>query len=125
MPYKLQTCKRSGFQWKQFTSLQKCPCKECASEKKVKKIRRVSEKKAAQDIVYNELRRLFLLRPENRVCPVTGEPTTDCHHKKGRVGSLYLDTRYWLAVSREGHRQIEENPHWALEMGYSLKRLSA
>ncbi|WP_262885687.1 hypothetical protein [Myroides sp. LoEW2-1] len=43
---------------------------------------------------------------------------------KGRVGSLFLDTRYWLAVSREGHRMIEENPKWAKEKGYSLNRLS-
>lgn len=108
----------------QYNSLQKYCSPHCLAEQgKVPKIKKVSEKRKAQQIVYNELRRLFLNRPENQICPITKQPTTDVHHRKGRVGSLYLDTRYWLAVSREGHQKIEANPEWAYEMGYSLKRI--
>lgn len=122
--FKLRKCKTSGHEWKQYNSLQKCTCDSCKSKaKKPKKIKPVSEKRKAENLVYSELRRVFLNRPENKVCPITGQPTTDVHHRKGRIGKLLLDTKYWLAVSREGHQKIEENPEWAYAMGYSLKRL--
>lgn len=74
-------------------------------------------------------------KPENKQCPVFPNlSTTDVHHKRGRIGyadewarlnniSLYLDERYWLAVSRQGHRKIEDNPEWAKSKGFSLNRL--
>lgn len=73
---------------------------------------------------YSVLRTEFLSKPENRICPITKQPTTDVHHKRGRVGSLYLDTKYWVALSREAHKFVEENPEWAKENGYSESRLS-
>ncbi len=110
------------------------------AEKKPKEIKarkpipRVSKKRAVEDAKYTAAKIQYMSKVENRICPVTGQVTTDVHHKKGRVGfadqwarinniSLLLDTRFWLAVSRDGHRQIEENPSWAKEMGYSLNRL--
>lgn len=121
--FKLRKCKTSGLEWKQYNSLQKCPCDACKSKaKKPKRIKPVSEKRKAENLVYSELRRVFLNLPENKVCPVTGQPTTDVHHKKGRIGTLLLDTKYWLAVSREGHIKIEENPEWAYEKEFSIKR---
>ncbi|WP_060868532.1 hypothetical protein [Chryseobacterium indologenes] len=99
-----------------------------------KPIPRVSKKRAVEDAKYTAAKIQYMSKVENKICPVTGQITTDVHHKKGRVGfadqwarinniSLLLDTRFWLAVSRDGHRQIEENPSWAKEMGYSLNRL--
>lgn len=73
--------------------------------------------------LYLKKRIEFLEKPENKICPITGTRTTDVHHKKGRVGSLYLDERFWIALSRAGHKQVEENPEWAKENGYSLNRL--
>ena len=35
--------------------------------------------------------------------------------------SLYLDKRFWLAVSHEAHEMIENNPDWAVEKGYSIR----
>jgi len=95
--------------------------------KKVKeptKIKKVSKKRNLENILYNSERIKFLQLPENKICPITKEPTTDVHHKKGRIGSLLLDTKYWVALSRSGHRFVEENPIWAKENGYSLNRLS-
>lgn len=73
---------------------------------------------------YNRLRLEFLNKNENQICPITGGKTTEIHHKKGRIGKLLNDTRYWIALSREGHIKVELNPKWAKEYGYSLSRLS-
>ena len=91
---------------------------------KVKPIAKLSKKKKQEMAVYLKLRADFLNKLENKICPITKEPTTDVHHKKGRVGKLFLETKYWLAVSRKGHQKIELNPEWAKENNYSLNRLS-
>ena len=97
----------------------------CKKQKaNVKPIAKLSNKKKQEMAVYLKLRSDFLNKPENKICPITNEPTTDVHHKKGRVGKLFLDTNYWLAVSRKGHQKIELNPEWAKENNYSLNRLS-
>ena len=90
----------------------------------MKPIPKVSKKRQIQNLQYSVLRTEFLGKKENQICPITGNPTTDIHHKKGRVGELFLDTKYWVALSREGHRFVEENPEWAKEKGYSLNRLT-
>lgn len=89
-----------------------------------KPIKKVSEKRSVENLKYIAQRIVFLGKPENKICPITKKPTTDIHHKKGRIGSLLLDERYWVALSREGHKYVEENPDWAKEHGYSLNRLS-
>ncbi len=126
--FKLKVCKVSGKEWRQYNSLQKCPCcshsKPLPKETKKYVIPKVSEKRKIENLKYSVLRTEFLGKKENQICPITRQPTTDIHHKKGRVGSLFLDTRYWIALSREGHKFVEENPDWAKENGYSLDRLS-
>ena len=92
--------------------------------KEFKPIPKISQKRKIENAKYIVLRIEFLGKKENEICPITNKKTTEIHHKKGRVGSLFLDVRYWLAVSREGHRMIEENPEWAKKEGYSLSRLS-
>ena len=92
--------------------------------KEFKPIPKISQKRKIENAKYIVLRIEFLGKKENQICPITGKKTTEIHHKKGRVGSLFLDVRYWLAVSREGHKKIEENPVWAKKEGYSLSRLS-
>ena len=94
------------------------------TEPKPKKaIPKRSKKKIVEDLQYSVLRKEFLGKPENRICPITGEEATTIHHKKGRLGDLYLDTRYWIALSMRGHETVENSPQWAKEMGYSLSRL--
>jgi len=87
-------------------------------------IKKVSDKRTLENLKYQSQRIIFLGKPENKICPITKKPTTDIHHKKGRIGSLFLDERYWVALSREGHKYVEEHPEWAKENGYSLNRLS-
>lgn len=118
--------------FKQYNSLNSYCSPTCKNKNKkpdlklksLYKIPKVSEKRKVDNAKYLVLRIEFLGKPENQKCPITGKPTTDVHHSKGRIGSLLLDTRYWIALSREGHKYVEENPEWAKENGYSLDRLS-
>lgn len=119
--------------FKQYNSLVKYCGPKCQNKNRkpnlqlkslYKPIKQVSDKRKIENAKYLVLRIEFLGRPENQKCPITGKPTTDVHHMKGRIGNLLLDTRYWVALSREGHRFVEENPEWAKENGYSLNRLN-
>lgn len=93
-------------------------------EKKVQKpIARRSKKRTIEELQYNSDRIIFLAKPENQICPITKQQTTEVHHQKGRIGKLLLDQRFWIALSTEGHRQVELNPEWAKENGFSLSRL--
>ena len=91
--------------------------------KEFKPIPKISQKRKIENAKYIVLRNEFLGKKENSICPVTGEKTTEIHHKKGRVGSLFLNTKFWLGVSRKGHLKIENNPEWAKENGFSENRL--
>lgn len=147
MSFKLRTCKKSGLQWKQYNSLQKCPCDYCtvvivgkrkfksSPIKRQKTIRKISAKQEKKNEEYMVVRNSFLSLLENKICPITKQPTTEVHHKAGRAGfadewarlnntPLLIDVRYFLAVSRNGHRWIEENPAEAKQMGYSVDRLT-
>ena len=57
----------------------------------------------------------WLRLPENRWCRVyllllgRHEPATQCHHYRGRRGRLLLYEPFWIPVSWEGHRWIDEH----------------
>jgi hypothetical protein len=42
----------------------------------------------------------------------------EVHHTRGRAGSLLCDERFWLAVSKQGHRWIHANIEKARNMGF-------
>jgi hypothetical protein len=88
-----------------------------------KRIARRSKKRIAQEKIYSQLRKAFLNKEENKVCPIMNTRTTTVHHKKGRLGDLLTDTRYWIALSMEGHVFVEQNVEWAKANGFSLSRL--
>lgn len=144
--FKEKVCKVSGHKWKQYNSLQKCPCSLCVeSRENLKKgkivvkartpVKKVSDKRKVENLQYAADRIVFLNKPENRICPVTGQRAKEVHHMRKRRGyadelarlnniPLLLDQRFWLAVSRDGHEAIENNPEWAYEKGYSIKNNS-
>lgn len=123
--FKERKCKLSGVIWKQYNSLQKCQCDECKAllvkkPKKLYTIPKVSEKRKVENIKYSAQRIVFLGKPENQTCPITGWPATEVHHKwcgKDRA-KYYLDESTWMAVSRDGHNWIHDNPKEARELGY-------
>lgn len=57
-------------------------------------------------------------------CEVFGcnKLANDLHHKRGRIGSLLWDPKFFMAVCRSHHNEIEENPEWAYKNNYSVKR---
>lgn len=95
------------------------PKPEKTMKKQPAKIKKFSKRREYENKVYLTLREIFL---KGKICPITGGPAEDVHHKRGRIGSLLTDVRFFLAVSREGHCMIEANPLWAKQMGYSLER---
>lgn len=92
--------------------------------KKVKQVKRaplkkISDKRKAQVAVYSLLKKQFL--KDNPKCLVTGKPSTQIHHINHREGERLNDTRYWMAVSQEGHDYIHANPKESYEKGWLIK----
>ena len=102
------------------------------SKKPQKAIQKMTPKLKRETVLYQKAKLEFLNKPENKQCAVFPHmKATQVHHRKKRRGfadeeardqglRLLYDPRFFLAVSMDGHRKIEENPEWALEMGYSL-----
>lgn len=76
-----------------------------------KPIRKVSKKKAASDKLYRARVKVWL---EGKVCAVyPWKDATQCHHQRGRAGSLKMDERFWIPVSTLGHDMIRNHPNQA------------
>jgi hypothetical protein len=86
-------------------------------------IKKVSQKRNLENKEYLKVRKVFL--QSLMFCQVNSckKLPTEVHHKKGRIGKLLTDTRYFLGVCRECHNKIELEPLWAKENNYSLNRL--
>lgn len=87
-------------------------------------IRPRSNKRAAQERRYSKLRKVFLFTHPTCEVKGCGCEATEIHHRKGKIGDLLTDERWFLAVCRPHHIYIELNPALAKEHGYSLSRLS-
>jgi hypothetical protein len=69
---------------------------------------------------YKELREIYLKEHEFcEVCKI--KPATEIHHIEKRVGDNLF--KHFLAVDRDCHMKIEENPEWAYAQGYSRSHL--
>lgn len=119
-------------QFKPFLSTQKycsssCTYKNKKASKPRQPIRQKSKKQSELERAYTVLRKKFLEEHKYKRCPVALEvfkkaiPVTEVHHKKGRVGKLFLYVPFWLAVSRSGHVWIHENPKEAYKKGFLIK----
>jgi pullulanase/glycogen debranching enzyme len=126
-------CKLLKVIWKSSGTGGKRYCQQCWSAhnqpKKPTAVKKPilprSPKKVVQDAVYSVLRIKFL--KEHSMCEahLTGctQSSTDVHHKRGRIGTLLTDIKYWLAVCRHCHDWIEKHPEESKEKGLSLDRL--
>ena len=114
-------------------------------QKKQKPIPQFSEKRKRESYQYTKKRKTFMSRPENKYCPVCKAAfegkidieeipynwlikknngiikTSECHHKAGKKGKLYLYVPYWLAVSSIGHKWIHAHPEQAYELGFLIR----
>ena len=103
-------------------------CKDCWQKMYGKGINRAARKKIAAQSdsykkrmqQYKELREEYLkAHPICEVC--NAKPSAEIHHKKKRHGDNLF--KHFLAVDRECHIKVEENPQWAYEQGYSIPHL--
>jgi len=94
-------------------------------------LRRVSKRRAEETKEYMKLRKQFLEdNPwceiiESWVPPLMPVEATEIHHRccgKNRKAT-YLRTDTWMAVSKEGHRYIHDNPKLAYERGWLLTKI--
>lgn len=114
----------------------KCYNKKKREEKKEKylrkpksKIKPVSKKQTSDLNKYGKVRAEYLR--EHPCCEVGLPGCGGCdtrmlqiHHKKGRIGDLLTNKKYFLTVCYDCHIYIEAHPALARENGWSLSRLS-
>ncbi len=89
-------------------------------------IARVSDKRSKEERIYAGRRVIFLAK--NPTCQanlpgICTKKSCEVHHKKGRIGKLYLDETFWLAACSACHVWIEAHPVEAKALGLSLNRL--
>jgi hypothetical protein len=91
-------------------------------KKKIRKrIPRISVQRGVELARYSLLREMFLKRlPFCYVCirrDMKPKPSKDVHHLRGRAGSLFMDSTYWMPVCRTCHDWIGANPIKARAIG--------
>lgn len=78
-------------------------------------IRRRSARMTKLNARYNAEVEAWL--PGRRCAVFKDKPATQCHHKRGRLATLLLDKRFWIAVSAAGHAWIDANRSKAMKLG--------
>jgi hypothetical protein len=88
------------------------------------KIKSVSDKMLDSLKEYRKVRDVYM--DEHTICehPECSSPSTELHHKKGRVGQLLTNNKYFCALCHSHHEWVEKNPILAKELGLSMDRLS-
>ena len=77
----------------------------------------VSAKRKITGRIY--ARQASAFKKAHPVCQVCYcSPTADVHHTAGRYGGNYLEESTWLAVCRECHNKIHDNPIRARALGW-------
>lgn len=91
------------------------------------KLNAVSPRRKEEGAIYGKKRRAFLeARPWCEIClkhgrlgrPANKRFSCDVHHTAGRHNGNYLNEATWLAVCREHHMWIHDNPKAAREAGW-------
>jgi hypothetical protein len=80
------------------------------------RIRPVSSRRRKALAIYAKIKRVWLAN--HPWCEVTGIAATEVHHRRGRIGTLLIDTRFWMAVSFRVHRLIHDHPTTARAEGW-------
>jgi len=99
-------------------------CKRLGRDLRYKKkpISKVSKRRKELNDIYTVVKGKYL--KEHPVCEICkSKPSTQVHHKKGRLGLLLTDIRHFLAVDTVCHQKAENSPLWSLKHGYSKKEV--
>lgn len=109
-------------------------CKKCATTGvdikptyKAKPIAPRSQKRSAQEREYSIKRKIFL--ENNPMCQahiqgVCTGASSQVHHKRGRTGNDLTDETLFLALCHNCHEYIENHREFAMEKGFSIKRIT-
>ncbi len=96
---------------------------ELTQYKRLRSLARRTPERVAQERLYQTQVKEWLRLAENRWCQVylrlqgRRVPASQCHHYQGRRGMLLLYQPFWIPVSWEGHRWIEEHRQRARALG--------
>jgi hypothetical protein len=109
-------------------------CKQCATTGvaikptiKAKPIPPRSQKRSKEERLYAAKRIIFIQEHpmcEAHISGICTEYATEVHHKKGRIGDDLLDETHWLALCHMCHDYIENHREFAMEKGFSIKRIT-
>ena len=78
-----------------------------------------ADKRVTELAIYRSRRDKYMTEHPNCECNC-GKPSQDLHHKNGRTGKMVYNVKYFMAVSRECHNRIHENPTLSRELGYLI-----
>jgi hypothetical protein len=92
--------------------------------KPVKPIKRVADKRAKKNIIYEKNKKEYFLKHPNCEFPGCQSEDISLHHSKGKIGKLLTDIRYFKSLCWPHHFWCELHPKEAKELGLSLDRLS-
>jgi len=84
-----------------------------------KKIKHISDKRAEELKIYRHERDKYMAIHVKCECGC-GKDSQDLHHKNGRLGKMVYNVYYFMAVTRECHDRIHNNPEWARKKGYLI-----
>lgn len=89
------------------------------------RIKPISDRQRERLRQYEKTKRAWWKTVKGQLCPVMlgiygikVKVDKHPHHRRGRLGYLLCDTRFWLAVSNQGHDWIHGNPHRARANGW-------
>ena len=95
---------------------------ELTQYKGLRSLARRTPERAEQERLYRTRVKEWLRLPENRWCRVyllllgRRASASQCHHYQGRRGMLLLYEPFWIPVSWEGHRWIDDHRERAREL---------
>lgn len=125
-------CGEMTFIWKNVSGNKLC--KQCATTGvaikptiKAKPIPPRSQKRSKEERLYVAKRIIFIQEHpmcEAHISGICTEYATEVHHKKGRIGEDLLDETHWLALCHMCHDYIENHREFAMEKGFSIKRIT-
>ena len=91
-------------------------------EKKAYKIPLKAVKRLSEEKLYAKKKKAYMI--DHIKCEVKGcnQVSTELHHKKGRIGKLLYNEKYFMAVCHACHRKITDDSDWAIKQGYSISK---
>lgn len=125
----MKTCKicKTDFEPSKFDKFQVTCSNVCklayarGFNKPKKAIPKVSQKRKEKDKIYLELRKDFMLK--HAKCEICNfNKPTDVHHKHigANRNKYYLEVETWMALCRNCHNDVHDEPQKSRELGYIL-----